>query len=157
MMYQNEKLYLFNPFNIKEWTNEEIKKQFEILISKYDDNADTMVGMSVNVENLANQLYIIGEMIARLTESTNILKAEVQNKVSFEIYNQRKLWEKENDGKAPAIAYFEAIASDLTKDSRIDLAKKESDLKRFKMAYTSIENKMNAVKKRMDSIRYEEF
>lgn len=157
MMIQNERLYLFNPFKIKEWTNDQIKEQYGTLLENYDTEADTMVGLSVNAENLANQLYIIGEMIARLTEEVNILKAEVRNKESLAVYEERKKWEQTHDGKTPAIAYFEAIASNLTKDSRIELAKRESDLKRFKMAYESIEAKMNAVKKRMESIRYEEF
>lgn len=157
MIQQNEKVYMFNPFNLKNWKNKQIKEQLDVLIDKYDYEADTMAGLAINAENLANQLYIIGEMIARLTEEVYVLKAEVKNEESITVYKERKAWEVEHDGKVPAIAYFEAVASNKTKDSRMVLAKKESDLKRFKIAYESIEAKMNAVKKRMDSIRYEEF
>ena len=55
------------------------------------------------------------------------------------------------------MSYFQALASDFVKDKRVALAKKESDLKRFKIAYDSIEAKMNAVKKKMEAVRFEEF
>lgn len=153
----NEKLYLFNPFNIKNWTNENIKQQLDVLIDKYNTEASTPYEYALNVENLANQLYLIGEMIARLYEDTNLLKSEVENESNLQVYKQRDVWCKTNEGKAPAIDYFKAIASDFVKDKREMLVKKESDLKRFKIAYDSLENKMNAVKKKIEAVRYEEF
>ncbi len=153
----NEKLYLFNPFNIKEWSNEQVKEQLTILIAKYDVDAFTPYQYALNIENLANQMYLIGEMIARLHELVYINKAELENEENLQVYKQRDTWEKMHDGKAPAMAYFQALASDFVKDKRLTLAKLESDLKRFKIAYESIEAKMNAVKKKMEAVKYEEF
>lgn len=153
----NEKLYLFNPFNIKEWSNEQVKEQLTILIAKYNVDAFTPYQYALNIENLANQLYLIGEMIARLHETVYINKAEVENEENLQVYKQRDIWEKTHQGKAPAMTYFQALASDFVKDKRLSLAKSESDLKRFKIAYESIEAKMNAVKKKMEAVKYEEF
>ena len=153
----NEKLYLFNPFDIKNWTNEQVKEQLTMLINKYDTDAYTPYMYALNIENLANQLYLIGEMVARLHELVYINKAEVENEENLQVYKLRDVWEKTHEGKAPAMSYFQAQASDFVKDKRLTLAKLESDLKRFKIAYESIEAKMNAVKKKLEAIKYEEF
>lgn len=96
-------------------------------------------------------------MIARLYEDVNVMKADVSNEENLQVYKQRDVYEKTHEGKPPAMSYFQALASDFVKDKRVLLAKKESDLKRFKIAYESIESKMNAVKKKMEAVRFEEF
>lgn len=154
-----EKTYLFNPFDIKNWDNQQIKDELDGLIDRYfkNDSSLSVYQRSLNVENLANQLYLIGEMIARLSEDVLLLKNEVNTSYDKQVYIQRNQWCELNTEKAPAISYFQALASDFVKDDRIILAKKESDLKRFKYAYDSIEAKMNANKKKMDAQKYEEF
>lgn len=153
----NEKVYLFNPFNIKNWEKIQIKEQLDELINRYNNDASTPYEHALNIENLANQMYLIGEMVARLSETVNVMKAEVSNNENLQVYKQRDIWEKTHDGKAPAMSYFQALASDFVKEDRITLAKNESDLKRFRIAYDSIEAKMNAVKKKMEAVKYEEF
>lgn len=153
----NEKVYLFNPFNIKNWEKIQIKEQLDELINIYNNDASTPYEHALNIENLANQMYLIGEMVARLSETVNVMKAEVSNNENLQVYKQRDIWEKTHEGKAPAMSYFQALASDFVKEDRITLAKNESDLKRFRIAYDSIEAKMNAVKKKMEAVKYEEF
>lgn len=153
----NEKLYLFNPWKIKEWESSQIKEQLDILIDNYNQEAGTMYEYACNVENIANQLYLIGEMIARLNEETLLLKNDIESTENKQIYIQRKQWQEVHTEKPPAMSYFEAMASDYVKDDRVKYAKKKSDLDRFKRAYDSIECKMNAVKKKMDAVKYEEF
>lgn len=153
----NEKVYLFNPFNIKNWEKIQIKEQLDELINRYNNDASTPYEHALNIENLANQMYLIGEMVARLSETVNVMKAEVSNNENLQVYKQRDIWEKTHEGKAPAMSYFQALASDFVKEDRITLAKNESDLKRFRIAYDSIEAKMNAVKKKMEAVKYEEF
>ena len=70
---------------------------------------------------------------------------------------ERKNWDTERDGKAPAMAYFEALGTRFCQDDIKRLADKECSLKRFKNAYTSTENKINALKKKLESIKFEEF
>lgn len=153
MRTQTERLYLFNPFNLKNWENQQIKDQLDLLIAKYDEDADTMGGMAMNIENLANQNVLLGEMIARLTEEYVVMKANLEANENIAIVTRRTDWNGE--GKPPAMKYFEALAAAQYEKERKELAKKESDLKRFKIAYDSIGEKINAIKKRMEAIKFE--
>lgn len=153
MRTQTEKLYLFNVFALKHWTNQQIKEQLDILIDKYDEDADTMSGLALNIENLANQNVLIGEMISRLTEEYICMKARLEANVNIAIVTCRSSWDGE--GKAPAMKFFEAQASALYENDRKELAEKESDMKRFRIAYDSIGEKINAIKKRMEAIKFE--
>lgn len=155
MLSQNELLFKYNPFKVKYWKDEEIEEQLGILVDAYISDAETVMEMALNVENLANQMFLIGEMIARLQESSNILKADIENKTNQEIYVARSTWEREHDGKAPSIKYFEALACQKVADERTKFAKVDSDLKRFKTAYESIEAKMNSEKKKLDATKFE--
>ena len=85
MLSQNELLYKYNPFKVKHWKDEEIQEQLSILVDAYISDAETVMEMALNVENLANQMFLIGEMIARLQESSNILKADIENKMNQRI------------------------------------------------------------------------
>lgn len=155
MLSQNELLFKYNPFKIKRWKDEEIEEQLSILVDAYISDAETVMEMALNIENLANQMFLIGEMIARLQESSNILKADIENKTNQEIYVARSTWEREHDGKAPSIKYFEALAGQKVSEERTKFAKVDSDLKRFKTAYESIEAKMNSEKKKLDATKFE--
>lgn len=155
MLSQNELLFKYNPFKIKHWKYEEIEEQLGILVDAYISDAETVMEMALNIENLANQMFLIGEMIARLQESSNILKADIENKTNQEIYVARSTWEREHDGKAPSIKYFEALAGQKVSEERTKYAKVDSDLKRFKTAYESIEAKMNSEKKKLDATKFE--
>lgn len=154
-----EKTYLFNPFDIKNWENLKIKNELDELIDRYlkDDSSLSLYQHSLNIENLANQNYLLGEMIARLTEDTLLLKNKVENAHSLQTYKERNTWTKMNEGKAPAMSYFEAIADEFVSEDRERLAKLQSDLKRFQIAYKSMEEKINANKKKMEAIKVEEF
>lgn len=155
MLSQNELLFKYNPFKVKHWKYEEIEEQLGILVDAYISDAETVMEMALNIENLANQMFLIGEMIARLQESSNILKADIENKTNQEIYVARSTWEREHDGKAPSIKYFEALAGQKVSEERTKFAKVDSDLKRFKTAYESIEAKMNSEKKKLDATKFE--
>lgn len=155
MLSQNELLFQYNPFKIKHWKDDEIQEQLSILVDAYISDAETVMEMALNIENLANQMFLIGEMIARLQESSNILKADIENKTNQEIYVARSTWEREHDGKAPSIKYFEALAGQKVYEERTKFAKVDSDLKRFKTAYESIEAKMNSEKKKLDATKFE--
>lgn len=148
-------MFKYNPFKVKYWKDDEIQEQLGILVDAYISDAETVMEMALNVENLANQMFLIGEMIARLQESSNILKADIENKTNQEIYVARSTWEREHDGKAPSIKYFEALAGQKVSEERTKFAKVDSDLKRFKTAYESIEAKMNSEKKKLDATKFE--
>jgi hypothetical protein len=120
------------------------------------EECNSMYEYSHNIEVYSNLNYIIGEIIARLTKDIIELKTKIQIDTAINTTEERKNWNKE-DGKAPALAYFEALATRMSKEDINRLADKECSLKRFKNSYTATEEKINSLKKRMDAIRFEEF
>lgn len=155
MLINGEKVYLYNPFDVKRWTDDEIEKEVSMLIREYDPEADTMYMIASNIEVLANINYLYGEMIARLTEDHAMSKLDVDVKEDQAFYKLRKSWV--GDGKAPSIDYFKAQAREITKEDREKVMKKLEMISRFKYSYESYCEKINALKKKMDSIKYEEF
>ena len=153
----NEKLYLFNPFRIKEIPNSQLEKMYQETYSKLIDEPNSMYEYSHNIEVYSNLMYICGECIARFTREIIGLKTKIQIDTSINQTNERKNWNIEENGKAPAISYFEALATRMSQEDIKSLADKECFLKRFKNAYECIEVKCNALKKKMESIKYEEF
>ena len=152
-----DKLYMFNPFRIGEWTDKEVQEQFETLLNEYDHEADIISLMARNVEVLANQMYLMGEMIARYSERVANLKMEVKVKSALIIQEERNAWVRINSKKVPAQAYFEAVADSKLMEERKQLIDCETRLTRFKYAYNSTEERMNAQKKKIDAFKYEEF
>ena len=57
--------------------------------------------------------------------------------------------------KPPAMSYFEAMAKEYVKEDSKKLAELGARLFRFKKAYESIDSKQNALKKKIEAIRYE--
>lgn len=152
----NEKSYLFNPFNIKNISENELKSMYQKVFDGLLEECNTMYQYSHNIEVYSNLNYIIGEIIARLTRDIIALKTKIQIDTAINTTSERKNWSKE-EGKAPALAYFEALATQKSKDDINMLADKECSLKRFKNSYNAIEEKINSLKKRMEAIRFEEF
>lgn len=153
----NEKYYLFNPFNIRNATSKELQTMYQVVFEGLLEECNTMFEYSHNIEVYSNLNYIIGEIIARLTKDIIELKTKIQIDTAFNTTEERKNWNKEIDGKAPALAYFEALATRMSRDDINRLADKECSLKRFKNSYTATEEKINSLKKRMDAIKFEEF
>ena len=155
MMFAGEKTYIVSPFDIKKWSHDQIKDQVNEIIRRYNGEADTMYEMAKQVDLLSDLLYLYGEMIARLTEDHELVKIRNDNKENKEVYRQRTNWASVSKEKAPAMSYFEALASEIVEKDRQDEAELKADLTRFKKAYESIETKQNAIKKKMDAVRFE--
>lgn len=151
------KTYLFNPFNIKQATNNDLRDAYNEVYSSLIEEPNTMYEYSHNIEVYSNLNYIVGECIARLTEDLIQLKTNIEINKSIKAVEQRKNWDTEKYGKQPAMSYFEALGTSFCENDITLLAQKEGNLRRFKNAYESTENKLNALKKRMESIKYEEF
>lgn len=153
----NEKLFLFNPFNIKQISEKDIASMYQEVYKKLIDEPNAMFEYAYNIEVYSNLNYLIGEVIARLTRDLINLKTDIQIKSATKSVEERKSWNVERDGKQPAMAYFEALGTKFCENEIKLLAEKECSLKRFKNAYTSMEDKINALKKKLDSIKFEEF
>lgn len=150
-----EKLYMFNPFTIQNADSEQIADTYTNLQNMLVENADTGFLISNNIEIYANMNYLLGEMIARIQQEYDLLKTEISIKENKQIYLQRKNWQETNKEKAPAMSYFEAIAKESVKEDSKKLAELGARLFRFKKAYESIDSKQNALKKKIEAIRYE--
>ena len=150
------KVYLFNPFKIKDLTNLQLQEMYQETYNTLLDNPNSMYEYAHNIEVYANMMYICGECIARFTREIIELKTKIQIDTAVNQVEERKNWDIKN-GKAPAISYFEALATRMSKDDINKLADKECFKDRFKNAYGSLETKCNALKKKMEAIRFEEF
>lgn len=135
-----EREYLFNPFLLMTSSDEELSKVINELARKYKHS---------------DLLMIYGEFIARLQESASLLKIEADNTRDKNIYKLRKDWAETSTDKVPAMSYFEAQAEDSVHDTRVKQKKAEAMLTRFKNAYSSLETKQNALKKKLETVRYE--
>ena len=153
----NEKQYLFNPFRIKEVSNNKLQQMYQETYEKLIEEPNSMYEYAQNIEIYSNLMYICGECIARFTREIIELKTKIQIDTAVNQTNERKNWNTEKDGKPPAISYFEALATRMSKEDISRLADQECFLKRFKNAYETLETKTNALKKKMESIKYEEF
>lgn len=150
-----EKLYLFNPFTIQNADSQKIADTYTNLQKEIIENADTGFQISKNIEIYANMNYLIGEMIARLQQEYDTLKTDISIAENKQVYMQRKQWQETQKEKPPAMSYFEAMAKEFVKEDSKKLAELGSRLFRFKKAYESIDSKQNALKKKIEAIRYE--
>jgi len=153
-MCLDQKKYLINPYEIKKWSEEQIKDQVNTIISIYKIDDETLIGMAKQVNLLSDLLCIYGEEIARLTEKYELSKLQNDIRENKEIYRQRNNYKDTTSEKTPSIKYFEAIASEIVQDDRQDEMQLKADLTRFKRAYESIETKQNAIKKKMETVNY---
>ena len=151
-MYQEE--YLFNPFMLETVSDEELSKQINIIAGKYH-KGETAYDIAFNILLESDLLMIYGEFIARFQRDYSLTKLEADNLVAKSTYNLRKDWSSISNDKAPAMSYFEAQAEDNAKSIREKQFKLESQLTRFKKAYSSLETKQNALKKKLEAMRYE--
>lgn len=143
-----DKEYLFNPFNIKNVPIGSLSKVYDGLMEDLVIEPNTMYEYAKNIECYANMNYLVGEIIARRTKEVLELKTTIEIDKAINMTAYRKNWNTDKQGKAPAMAYFEALATKNSQDNINRLADLESSLKRFKNAYSSIEEKMNALKKK---------
>lgn len=150
-----EKLYMFNPFTIQNADSQKIADTYSNLQKEIVENADTGFQISKNIEIYANMNYLIGEMIARIQQEYDTLKNNISIIENKQVYMQRKQWQETQKEKPPAMSYFEAMAKEYVKEDSKKLAELGARLFRFKKAYESIDSKQNALKKKIEAIRYE--
>ena len=85
-----DKLYMFNPWQLSKWSEEQIADQVSSLLDGYKQDAEAMYDLALNVERLANVTYLYGEMIARLTKKATLKKSATDTKEAENVYLERK-------------------------------------------------------------------
>lgn len=151
-----EKSYLMNPFMLMTSSTEELAREINNLASRYNYQDDTQGVISDNICLESDILMIYGELIARYQKDAEMLKLEADILEKKSTYQLRKDWVATSNEKVPAMSYFEAQGTEIAKslwERQIDA---KSMLDRFKMAYKSMETKQNALKKKLEAMRYEE-
>lgn len=151
----DEKSYMFNPFRISQANDEAIINTYGNIQNTLYIDTETGFEIASNIEKYANMNYLLGEMIARYKERYNILKNEISINEAKQIYISRKQWLETQTEKPPAMSYFEAMAKEYVKKELIELGNMDSNIDRFKNAYNSITEKQNALKKKLEIMKYE--
>jgi len=149
-----EILFRFNPFTVAEWSNDQIKEQYDVFAKNLMEG-DSPMELSTNIDLYANMGYLIGEMIARYSRDVDDMEAQLKVDIANTISKERIQWLKDNADKPPAMSFFENRALSMNLIAMKDLNEKEAFRKRFKYAYDSIQDKQNALKKKLESVRYE--
>lgn len=146
-----------NPFMLMTSSTEELAREINNLASRYNYQDDTQGIISDNICLESDILMIYGELIARYQKDAELLKLEADILEKKSTYQLRKDWVATSNEKAPAMSYFEAQGTEIAKslwERQIDA---KSMLDRFKMAYKSMETKQNALKKKQDAMKYEDY
>lgn len=151
-----ERSYFFNPFLMETASDSDLARELNSLAGRYiyEDKTPNEVAFNINLES--DMLMIYGEFIARYQKEAEMKKLEANILEAKSTYQLRKDWVATSNEKSPALRYFEAQGEELAKGLRTDQINAESMLTRFKKAYTSLETKQNALKKKLEAMRYEE-
>lgn len=158
MMLNGLEVFLYSPYEMKRATPEEIEQEVNRLKGKYIQDAVSMWDISTNIEILANINSLYGAMISRLKQAYIFKKNEVDRKIKINMVSLRQNWNRENPKeKAPAISYFEAQAELLEEEGIKAYIQLNTDLDLFKLAYDSMAERINALKRKQDAIKYEDF
>lgn len=153
-MTNNERLWLFNPFQIENAEDEQIAETFKNLRDSlvYDDK-DNPFMIIKDVEIYSNMLVLVGEMVSRYKKKYDDLKLVIDTNYSAIVYEERDKWLREQETKCPAMSYFQSIAKSRLMEESLQLNEFKLYVERFKYTYDSIEQKINVLKKKYDSVK----
>ena len=82
--------YLFNPFNIKKVTNNDLRNVYNEVYKDLIEEPNSMYEYAHNIEVYSNLNYIVGECIARLTQDLIELKTKIEINKAIQTVNARK-------------------------------------------------------------------
>lgn len=156
MLIAGRETHLFNPYTLKSADDNELLIEINKLADKWKNEPITPNEIAYNIDVASDLLIIYGEFISRLTEQVALIKLDADIVESKQIYQLRKDWKLVSNEKPPAMSYFEAQASESVAGKRQKQYSQASMLTRFKYSYESLESKMNAQKKKLEAMRYEE-
>lgn len=150
----NEKLYRFNPFTIQKQTDSEVIEQFTIFSNSLTFG-DEPTNLAYDIDLYANMCYLLGEMVARYSVIVANAEAKLKSTMAINVYKERDGWNKLSTEKIPAMSYFENKVLAMYLDENVALNEQEGLLKRYKYAYESFQDKQNALKKKLDAVRFD--
>lgn len=141
---------IYNPFEIQQTSEEELVNAIKILVEKCNENEQEMSDFATTVIDLTDVLYIYGELYAR-TQKDYLLKKYNNNTKEAKLEYQIK---KEATEKGSS-SYYKAIAQEKMLKDREEEYNLQLSATRLKLAYDSTQEKINALKKKIDAMKYE--
>lgn len=141
---------MYTPFNINTVSEETLVEQIESLLNSCDEEVDTPYELSENVIKLTDILYIYGELYARAQRAYALEK--FQNSTN-ETLLAHKL-KSESTEKMP-VGYFSALAQQQMLEQKKDEYDLQLNVSRLKYAYDATQEKINAIKKKIDAAKYD--
>lgn len=149
---------LLNPFILQNIDESVLIGEINLLAKNLEltQSLDRLEVLAKNILIYSEMLYIVGECMARKKLAYEELKANTKIVEAKYLYKTRKEYNLANKEKPPAMSYFEALAFEFVKDDVIKLAKLNAEVMRFKNAYESYEHKINALKKQLEIVKYQD-
>jgi len=149
--------------NVKVEFDSELEANYKTEAERLSENSystslvKTSYGYHIIYKKSIEEKNSLEEVKSRIQSILATEKQEENERTENEIETNEKNNEPQetNTEKAPAMSYFEAMAKEYVKDDSKKLAELGSRLFRFKKAYESIDSKQNALKKKIEAIRYE--
>ena len=155
-MYINgEETYLYSPFELKRWTAEEVEKEYYQIKKKYNPNAVAPSQHADNIDVLSQIQYLFGEMAARCEKEYALERLQVEYDEAVILKTLRKNWNEKENGKAPSIEVFKAEARVACKDKWNKVYDLEEQTSKFKSAYKSYAERINALKYKINASKLE--
>lgn len=139
----------YNPFDIKNLSEEDIIKHIKRLIDSCNERED-ISGLSENVIKMADVLYLYGELYSRYQKELALIKYHNDTKEVALAYKKKG---KSNE-KLP-MAYWNNIAKTEMEEDFKKEVDAQLNVNRLKYAYEATQEKINTIKKKIDSKKYD--
>lgn len=139
-----------NPFYVENLNEETLIERITELADMYNDDAGSMTELSENVLLLTDIIYLYGELLSRVQKEYSLAKYEnniLETKTAYRL-------KAETTEKYP-ISYFNSLAQEAILEERkreFELQRKQTELK---YAYDATQERINAIKKKIDSMKFE--
>lgn len=141
---------MYSPFNVKNLDDEYLVKQIEKLIDDCDESVETPMELSENVIRMTDVLYLYGELLTRVQKEYSMqkyLNGTSETQLAYKLKSECK-------EKYP-IGYFNAMAQIQMKEDKEKEINLQMNVSRLKYAYDATQEKINAIKKKIDSSKYD--
>lgn len=139
----------YNPFDIKNISEDKIVKHIKDLINSLSED-DNISALSENVVKLSDVLYLYGELLVRAQKEYSLIKYQNNTKEVALAYKKKS----ETKEKYP-MTYFSNLSQiEMENDYKQEIDA-QMNVNRLKYAYEATQERINAIKKKIDSKKYE--
>ncbi len=149
-------LSLLTPYELKMMDDDQILAHTIKIKGLYNNKAVSPYQLSQNQEIIAYLMQIFIYMAAKCESEYAIKKLECELAENNALKDLRSSWNEKEQGKAPAIDYFKAQASNNVKEMKQNALNKKIMASNFKAAAESYKERIAAIKYKIQAISIEE-